>query len=87
MLRVPVELRKDALINAVIATVLREFSPEVKYIRYAIDQDWNGDWTIFFRVVLSAEIDLPNLELWPSVNFRYEGEPVDSDPNWAPLRA
>jgi hypothetical protein len=110
MVIVPVELRKDALINAVIATVLREFSPEVKYIRYAIDQDWNGDWTIFFRVVLSAEIeakevrervkfqnrirdrimreiDLPNLELWPSVNFRYEGEPVDSDPNWAPLPA
>jgi hypothetical protein len=105
---VPTQLRKDALIQAVIRTVVQAFSPEVKYIRYAIDQDWNGDWAMFFRVVLSAEveakevrervkfqnrirdrimdeIDLPNLELWPHVNFRYEGEPVDRDPDWAPI--
>lgn len=106
---VPTQLRKDALLQAVIRTVLKEFSPEVKYIRYSIDKDWDGEWAIFIRVVLSAEvearevrervefqnrirdrimdeIDLPNLELWPHVNFRYESENVASDPDWAPVK-
>ena len=40
---VPVELRKDALINAAIATVMGEVSPWVRYVRYSIDQDWTGE--------------------------------------------
>jgi hypothetical protein len=53
---VPTELRKDAQINAAIRTVLGELSPWVRYIRYSIDQDWYGDWAVFFRVLLSDEV-------------------------------
>jgi hypothetical protein len=55
MLMVPVELRKDALIKSAIATAMEELSPSVRYIRYRIDQDWFGEWMVFFRVVLSDE--------------------------------
>jgi hypothetical protein len=55
MLIVPVELRKDAQINAAIATVLGELSPWVRHIRYRIGKDWSDDWAVFFNVVLSDE--------------------------------
>ena len=53
---VPTEVRKDPQINAAIRTVLAEESPWVRYIRYSIDQDWTGDWAVFFRVVLSDQV-------------------------------
>jgi len=53
---VPTEVRKDPQINAAIRTVLAEESPWVRYIRYSIDQDWTGEWAVFFRVVLSDEV-------------------------------
>ncbi len=53
---VPTEVRKDPQINAAIRTVLAEESPSVRYIRYSIDQDWTGEWAVFFRVVLSDEV-------------------------------
>jgi hypothetical protein len=53
---VPTEVRKDPQINAAIRTVLAEESPRVRYIRYRIDQDWTGEWTVFFRVMLSNEV-------------------------------
>jgi len=52
---VPIEFRKDAQINTAIRTALEELSPAVRYIRYRIDQDWTGEWAVFFRVVLSDE--------------------------------
>jgi hypothetical protein len=52
---VPVELRKDAKINAAVRTVLSEVSPWVRHIRYSIGKDWSDDWAIFFRVVLSDD--------------------------------
>jgi hypothetical protein len=53
---VPTELRKDAQINAAVRTVLKELYPAVKHIRFSIDQDWTGEWAIFFRVMLSDEL-------------------------------
>ena len=53
---VPTEVRKDPQINAAIRRVLAEESPWVRYIRYSIDQDWTGEWAVFFRVVLSDEV-------------------------------
>ena len=53
---VPTELRKDALINAAVRTVLAEESPWVRYIRYSFDLDRTGEWAVFFRVVLSDEV-------------------------------
>jgi hypothetical protein len=53
---IPTEFRKDAQISAVIKTALAELSPQVRYIRYSIDQDWTGDWAVFFRVVIADEV-------------------------------
>lgn len=106
---VPTELRKDALIGAAIKTVMQEFSPKVKHIRYSIGKDWSDEWAIFFRVVVSDEfaadpvrqrvefrnritdrimdeLDLPNLDMWPHVDFRTESElAARNDKDWAPL--
>ena len=53
---VPTEVRKDLQIKAAIQTVLAEESPRVRYIRYTIDQDYHGEWAVFFRVLLSDEL-------------------------------
>lgn len=52
---VPAEIAKTQLINAAISEVLDEFSPYVRQIRYEIAPDWTGEWTIFFRVLISDE--------------------------------
>jgi hypothetical protein len=52
---VPTEVRKDPQINAAIRAVMAEESSYVRYIRYSFDQDWTGEWAVFFRVVLSDE--------------------------------
>ena len=53
---VPTEIRKDPQINAAIRAVMAEESSYVRYIRYSFDQDWTGEWAVFFRVVLSDEV-------------------------------
>jgi hypothetical protein len=53
---VPTEVRKDPQINAAIGKVMAEESSCVRYIRYSFDQDWTGEWAVFFRVVLSDEV-------------------------------
>ena len=51
----PTAINRQGEINATISAVVRLLSPDVLYIRYHIDQDWSGDWGIFFRVVLSDD--------------------------------
>jgi hypothetical protein len=53
---VPTEIRKDPQIIAAINKVMAEESSWVRYIRYSFDQDWTGEWAVFFRVVLSNEV-------------------------------
>jgi hypothetical protein len=52
---VPTEIAKTPQIHAAIAEVVKEFSPYVRHIRYEIAPDWTGDWTVFFRVLISDE--------------------------------
>jgi len=52
---VPTEIRKDPQIIAAINKVMAEESSWVRYIRYSFDQDWTGEWAVFFRVLLSDE--------------------------------
>ena len=52
----PTSLEKKPQINAAVAEVLKEFSPSVKYIRFAVGQDWAGEWALFFRVMLSDDV-------------------------------
>src|SRR6266567_4202952 len=59
-------------INAAVSDVIKELAPSVRHISYDIDQDWNGQWAIFFRVLLSDEASNPtNLrEIGPRVVWR-----------------
>jgi len=51
----PTEVRKQPQINAAVSEVVKLLAPNVVRIRYDIDQDWSGDWAVFFRVLLSDE--------------------------------
>lgn len=35
---------------------MRELCPQVQNIRYYFDQDWTGDWAVYFNVVLADEV-------------------------------
>jgi|SRR5580704_11689100 hypothetical protein len=47
---------RESEIKAAVEEVERLMSPRVKWIRYKIDQDWSGDWAIYFQVLLSDEV-------------------------------
>ena len=49
----PSAITKQPEISAAVAAVER--LPGVRYIRYSVAPDWNGQWAIFFRVVLADE--------------------------------
>ena len=56
---VPTELAKEPQINAAVTEVVSQLSPSVRRIRYDIEQDWTGQWAIFFRVLLSDDASKP----------------------------
>jgi len=56
---VPTELAKQPQINAAVTEVVSQLSPSVRRIRYDIEQDWTGQWAIFFRVLLSDDASKP----------------------------
>ena len=49
----PSAVTKQSEIQAAINAVERSLAPDVVHIRYEIGEDWSGQWSIFFRVVLS----------------------------------
>ena len=49
-------VEKTPQINAVVASVVKDFAPAVKYIRYDIREDWTGEWALYFRVMLSDDV-------------------------------
>jgi hypothetical protein len=51
-------VEKTPQITAVVASVVKDFSPEVKYMRYDIRGHWTGAWALYFRVMLSDEVGL-----------------------------
>lgn len=48
-----------AELEAAVRKVEAELRPDVVRIRYSLDEDWTGDPSIFFRVVLSDEAANP----------------------------
>ena len=56
---VPTELAKEPQIDAAVTEVVSQLSPSVRRIRYDIEQDWTGQWAIFFRVLLSDDASKP----------------------------
>jgi hypothetical protein len=51
----PTAVRKQPQIDAAVSEVVNLLAPDVLHIRYDIDQDWSGDWAVFFRVLLSDQ--------------------------------
>ena len=47
--------RNKAQIDAAVKRAEETLAPDVVRIRYSFDEDWTGDPSIFFRVVLSDE--------------------------------
>lgn len=44
--------------QAALARAERKLGPDVERIRYSIDEDWTGDRSVFFNVVLSDEASI-----------------------------
>ncbi len=55
----PRALTMQAEIEAAVQDVASRVRPDVERIRYDIEQDWSGDWGIFFRVTLSDDASSP----------------------------
>jgi hypothetical protein len=53
---VPPAFSQDERIEAAIHRVEQDTKPDVVRIRYGINQDWSGEWAIFFRIVLTDEV-------------------------------
>jgi hypothetical protein len=51
----PSAITKQSEIQAAINAVARSLAPDVVHIRYEIGEDWSGQWSIFFRVVLTDD--------------------------------
>jgi hypothetical protein len=51
----PSAITKQSEIQAAINEVETNLAPDVVRIRYDIEEDWSGQWAIFFRVVLADE--------------------------------
>ena len=57
----PAAVTKQSEIQAAIHDVERCLAPDVVRIRYEIGEDWSGQWAIFFRVLLSDEVNAKRL--------------------------
>ena len=51
----PLAFTKDSEIQAAISEVERSLADDVIRIRYEIGEDWSGQWSIFFRIVLTDD--------------------------------
>ena len=51
----PSAVTKQSEIQAAVNAVERSLTPDVVHIRYEIGEDWSGQLSIFFRVVLADE--------------------------------
>lgn len=51
----PSAVNKQSEIQAAINAVQRGLAPDVVHIRYEIGEDWSGQWSIFFRVILADD--------------------------------
>jgi hypothetical protein len=49
----PPAIVKHSEIEAALGGVVRDLWPSIVRIKYSIELDWNGEWGIFFKVVLA----------------------------------
>ena len=51
----PLAFPSKAEFDQALSKVVQEMAPNAVHIRHNIAQDWDGDWAIYFRVLLSEE--------------------------------
>ena len=56
MLTLPLAIASKTEFDQAVSEVVQEMAPDVVYIRHNIAQDWDGDWAVYFRVLLSDEV-------------------------------
>ena len=54
-MNLPAILSRQSEVEHAVDEITRLLAPDVAHIRYEIEQDWSGQWAIFFRVLLSDE--------------------------------
>jgi hypothetical protein len=54
-MQLPSAITKQSQIQAAINAVKRSLAPDAVHVRYEIGQDWSGEWSIFFRMVLTDD--------------------------------
>lgn len=69
-MQAPSGITKQPQINAGVAAVTRELSPDVHHIRFEEGEDRSGQTAIYFRVVLSAEASKKLRDIVPKVVWR-----------------
>lgn len=47
-------MKRQAL-DAAVSDAIGDLGPEVIHVRYSLEEDWSGDPSIFFRIVLSDD--------------------------------
>lgn len=55
LMYLPAAITRQDQIDVAVDQVATELSPDVVRIRYDIGEDWSGQWSIFFRIVLTDE--------------------------------
>lgn len=59
MIRMPVTAAEQETIREQVRALEDELKPDVVRIRYTIERDWTGDWSIDFRILLSDSASGP----------------------------
>lgn len=54
-MQAPVAVSKQEAVKAIIDEVVEALAPDVLYIRFNFGEDWLGNPSVFFRVLLSDE--------------------------------
>jgi len=76
-MQLPPAATRQSEITAAVEAAVKNFSRWVVRIRYDIQQDWSGEWGIFFKVVVADNADIEEL---PNLSFHLRlrlGEKLD----------
>jgi hypothetical protein len=49
---IPLKSAERAQVEEIVEQVKQEYQKTVHQIRWELDRDWSGDWSLYFRVVM-----------------------------------
>ena len=68
MLTLPLAIASKTEFDQAVSEVVQEMAPDVVYIRHNIAQDWDGDWAVYFRVLLPTSGAIVKTSAFPSTS-------------------